>query len=135
MARAHRREVGGLRGEDGEAPGDDAARRVQRRMSASPIAVDDEDTWPDAIHRSFEDHLDLLRAYETERKTAEEAWRARPVVSVDRVALVEEVNDRARRIRESKGLERAPEGTAERWAIEWALESRGYLRREHGRTC
>jgi hypothetical protein len=68
-------------------------------------------------------------------RTSEEAWQARPVVELDRVALREEVQDRAARIRRQAGGCGATAAMAERFAIEAALTKRGYLRREPGGWC
>ncbi len=59
-------------------------------------------------------------------RTAEEVWRERPPVLVDRTALRDEVRDRADRIRHG-GVRGAPADLAERLAIEQALIKRGFL--------
>ncbi len=68
-------------------------------------------------------------------KTAAELWNARAPVVEDRAKLREEVDERAARIRhelESRGENAAQ---AERFAIEAALQNRGYLRRKVGGWC
>jgi len=68
-------------------------------------------------------------------RTSEEVWRGRPKIEVDRIALREEVQDRAARIvRQAEGRA-AVAAMAERLAIEAALTNRGYLRREPGGWC
>ncbi len=67
-------------------------------------------------------------------RTAEEVWRERPAVQVDRTALRDEVRERADRIRHG-GVRGAPADLAERLAIEKALIMRGLLRREKGGWC
>lgn len=68
-------------------------------------------------------------------KTAAEVWEQRGPIEVDRSTLQEEVAERAARIRrelESRGESAAQ---AQRFAIETALQQRGYLRREIGGWC
>jgi transposase len=68
-------------------------------------------------------------------KTAAEAWHARSPVQEDRTMLRDEVHERAARIRHTLRGTGAPNGTAERFAIEHALRTRGYLRQEVGGWC
>jgi hypothetical protein len=67
--------------------------------------------------------------------TSEEAWLARPPITEDRVALREEVVDRAARIRRQADGRAATATMAERFAIEAALTRRGFLRRSTGGWC
>lgn len=68
-------------------------------------------------------------------KTAEEVWRSRPPLTIDRTQLRMEVEDRAARIRRRIELRGRPADMAERLAIQQALESRGYLRQKVGGWC
>lgn len=68
-------------------------------------------------------------------RTSEEAWDARPRVSVDRASLRAEVEDRAARIRRRADGRAAVVAMAERLAIEVALTKLSYLRREPGGGC
>jgi len=106
-------------------------------------------------HRAWEDEIALLPLEEIEPrleqlleavnklwrrrtlnwKTAYEAWSARPCLDVDRRALREEVSEQAARIARQLEHRGKPADLAERLAIEKALESRGYLRREIGGWC
>ena len=103
-------------------------------------------------HRAWEDELALLSLAEMERRleemleainklwrrrtldwrTAYEAWSERCHLNVDRRELREEVSERAARIGQRRGK---PADLAERFAIEQALESRGYLRQQPGGWC
>ena len=67
--------------------------------------------------------------------TAEEAWRMRPSISIDRAAFRRDVCRRAQRIRRTLDMNGKPKDLAERLAIEQALEARGFLRRNTGRGC
>lgn len=68
-------------------------------------------------------------------KTAEELWKARPTIRVDRAAFRQDVTRRARRIRRTLTMKGKPKDLAERLAIEQALEARGLLRHTKGRGC
>lgn len=68
-------------------------------------------------------------------RSAFEAWSARAPIAVDRRALREEVSERAARIAQQLQHRGKPADLAERLAIEQALESRGYLRRQIGGWC
>lgn len=68
-------------------------------------------------------------------RSAFEAWSTRKPLQVDRTALREEVSERAARIAQQLQCRGKPADLAERLAIEQALESRGYLRREIGGWC
>ena len=68
-------------------------------------------------------------------RTAHELWSARKPVEIDRRALREEVNETAARIAQQLQHRGKPADLAERLAIEQALESRGYLRRQIGGWC
>lgn len=65
-------------------------------------------------------------------KTAREVWMARPIVSVDRDELREEVRSRSARIARDLALAGRPTYQADRFAIETALTRRGFLRRANG---
>lgn len=66
---------------------------------------------------------------------AAEAWSTRAPLNIDRRALCEEVSERAERIRHHMQCRGKPADWAERLAIEQALETRGYLRKEMGGWC
>ena len=68
-------------------------------------------------------------------RSAFEAWSARKPLEIDRGSLCEEVSKRAARIALQRQHRGKPADLAERLAIEQALESRGYLRREIGGWC
>ena len=65
-------------------------------------------------------------------RTADEVWRARPDVKVDRAELADEVRDRAARIQRQLEARGASVGQVERYAIEAALKQRGWLAIENG---
>jgi hypothetical protein len=64
--------------------------------------------------------------------TAEEVWRMRPRLDVDRDALRHDVQDRAARLRRHLEGSGQPADLADRLAIEHALSARGMLRVQHG---
>ena len=68
-------------------------------------------------------------------QSAFEAWRPCRDLAIDRRALREEVSERAARIALQLEHRGRPADLAERLAIEQALESRGYLRRQIGGWC
>lgn len=68
-------------------------------------------------------------------RTASEAWARRPMLTVDRKALREEVSEQAARIARQLQHRGRPADLAERLAIEQALETRGYLRQQIGGWC
>jgi hypothetical protein len=68
-------------------------------------------------------------------RTAEQSWRARPPLTVDRQSLYEEVIERAARNARTLELRGQPADFAERLAIEQTLMHRGYLQRKIGGWC
>ncbi len=94
---------------------------------------------PDALSEACEEMRRALNSRWPRRslgwRTSLEVWSARPRLEVDRVALREEVQDRAARIRRRAEGRAAVAAMAERLAIEWALTKRGYLRRQPGGWC
>ena len=68
-------------------------------------------------------------------RSAEEAWRTRPRIDVDRQALAEDVNDRAARLRHTLRTAAAPQDLAWRLAVRQALVDRQLLRIEKGGWC
>jgi hypothetical protein len=68
-------------------------------------------------------------------RTAAEAWAARPILDVDRDALVEEVNERAERLRRKLDTAPGPRDLAWRLAVKQVLTNRGFLRVEKGGWC
>jgi hypothetical protein len=68
-------------------------------------------------------------------QTASEVWNARPVLTVDRDAFREEVQDRAMCIAHRLKRRTPPADLAERLAIQQTLERLGYLRQELGGWC
>ena len=68
-------------------------------------------------------------------RTAAEAWSARPPLDVDRVALHEEVRERAHAIARRLSGRGHPADLAERLAIEQTLTRMGYLRQQLGGWC
>ena len=68
-------------------------------------------------------------------QSAFEAWSTRVPIDIDRGALCEEVSERAAHIAQQLHHRGKPADLAERLAIEQALESRGYLRRQIGGWC
>lgn len=68
-------------------------------------------------------------------KTAAEVWSARPPLNVDRVALREEVQQRAQAIARRLSGRGYPADLGERLAIEQTLTRMGYLRQEIGGWC
>jgi hypothetical protein len=77
----------------------------------------------------------LWRRRTLQWRTAYEVWSARAAITIDRRALREEVSERAERIRHHMHCRGKPADLAERLAIEQALETRGYLRKEMGGWC
>ncbi len=77
----------------------------------------------------------LWRRRTLQWRTASELWSARAPITIDRRALREEVSERAERIRHHMNYRGKPADLAERLAIEQALETRGYLRKEVGGWC
>jgi hypothetical protein len=75
---------------------------------------------------------ELWRRPTLDWKTASEVWHQRPRVDVDRVALREEVLERAARIRLDLDQRGKPADFAMRLAIEQTLRKRGFLRLERG---
>jgi hypothetical protein len=67
--------------------------------------------------------------------TAEEAWKTRPRLTIDREEFRNEVARRTSRIRTRLDMKGKPKDLAERLAIEQALIARGLLRREQRRGC
>jgi transposase len=94
---------------------------------------------PDALADARDRMLRALNASWRRRtldfRTAEEVWRMRPPVLVDRAALRDEVADRAACIARHLDVRGAPADLAERLAIEQALSRRGLLRQEMGGWC
>lgn len=68
-------------------------------------------------------------------RTADELWRLRPSIHVDRQALAEDVNDRAQRLRRSLKVAPAPQDLAWRLAVKQTLIERQLLRIEKGGWC
>jgi hypothetical protein len=68
-------------------------------------------------------------------QTAAEAWDHRPTLNVDRLALRDEVEERAAMIRRHPHKRGEAADLAQRLAIEQALETRGYLRQTIGGWC
>jgi transposase len=68
-------------------------------------------------------------------QTAQDLWDQRPKLDVDRAALREEVRECAARLRRASAKRDAPCDLAERLAIEHALTTRGYLKRQPGGWC
>jgi transposase len=94
---------------------------------------------PDDIEPCLAEMLEALNKLWRRRtlawRTAHELWSARKPVEIDRRALREEVNERAARIAQQLQHRGKPADLAQRLAIEQALESRGYLRRQIGGWC
>ena len=67
--------------------------------------------------------------------TAEELWKRRPVIDVDRNALAEDVHDRATRLRYALHVPSRPQDMAWRIAVKQALVQRGLLKVEKGGWC
>ena len=106
-------------------------------------------------HRAWEDEIALLESEEVQAcleqmlegvnklwrrrtlawGTAYDLWSKREPLQIDRRALREEVSERAARIAQQLQHRGKPADLAERLAIEQALESRGYLRRQIGGWC
>jgi hypothetical protein len=106
-------------------------------------------------HRAWIDDMELLCPEEIEERlrtaiqdlnglwrrrtlgwsTASEVWTGRAKPTVDRLALRDEVNERAARIGRRLQLRGKPADLAQRLAIEQALETRGYLRQTIGGWC
>ena len=63
-------------------------------------------------------------------RTAAEVWHARPIITLDRRELRARVDERARRLRESRSCDNITEDLATRLAIEHTLVQLGYLRIE-----
>jgi hypothetical protein len=68
-------------------------------------------------------------------RSADELWRARPGIEMDRQALADDVNDRAARIRRSLNVAPASQDLAWRLAVKQALVDRRLLRIEKGGWC
>jgi len=68
-------------------------------------------------------------------QTAQDSWKARPRIAVDRQALADDVNERAARLRASLNAASPPQDLAWRLAVKHALIARGLLRVEKGGWC
>src|SRR5262249_49494049 len=68
-------------------------------------------------------------------RTANDVWIERPNIDEDREKLRQEVYERATKIRRHLNNPSVPTDLAERLAIEHALTTRGYLRRQPGGWC
>jgi transposase len=68
-------------------------------------------------------------------RTAQELWRNRPSLAVDRSAFRDEVRERAHRLALTQPKLQAYDGLVERFAIETALADRGWLKRQRGGWC
>ena len=68
-------------------------------------------------------------------RTAEELWKRRPVIDVDRASLAADVQERAAHLRESRQAPPLPQDLAWRIAVKQALVDRGLLRIEKGGWC
>ena len=68
-------------------------------------------------------------------RSADELWRSRPRIDVDRQALADDVFDRARRLRQRLEVTPAPQDLAWRLAIKQVLIDRQLLRIEKGGWC
>ena len=94
---------------------------------------------PQEIQARLEEMLEAVNKLWRRRtlswQSAYEAWSARPDLKIDRRALHEEVSERAARIARQLEHRGKPADLAERFAIEQALESRRYLRRQIGGWC
>lgn len=92
---------------------------------------------PDDLPEQSDQMLDALNEKWPRRtldwQTAGQVWRARMPIEEDRVALSEDVAERAQRI--ERDLATPNTELAQRLAIEQALTQRGYLRRESGGWC
>jgi len=95
--------------------------------------------WLNVCEDEFEQMLEVANRLWKRRilawKSAEEVWLQRPQITEDRDALREEVRERAARIRHELEARGESAAQAERFAIEAALEKRGYLRRKIGGWC
>ena len=111
------------------------------RQNREHRAWDDELTRlpPEDIEVRLEQMLEAVNKLWRRRtlawRTAHELWSERKPLCVDRRVLREEVSERAARIARQLQRRGNPADMAERLAIEQALESRGYLRREIGGWC
>ena len=94
---------------------------------------------PEGVQACLEEVLEAVNKLWRRRTlgwgTAYELWSARKPLEIDRSALHEEVSERAARIAQQLKHRGKPADLAERLAIEQALESRGYLRRQIGGWC
>ena len=68
-------------------------------------------------------------------RSADELWRARPRIDVDRQTLAEDVNDRAAHIRRALNVAPVTQDLAWRLAVKQALVDRRLLRIEKGGWC
>ena len=68
-------------------------------------------------------------------KTAAEAWKKRPDISIDRQSFKEEVESRARHLERHIDLRAKPADIIQRLAIEQTLQHLGYLHRQNGGWC
>jgi hypothetical protein len=94
---------------------------------------------PDDLEEFLETMMRMLNCVYRRRtldwKTADEAWRQRLVIDVDRAAFCEEVMDKAQRICRQLALHGGSASQVERLAVEQTLEQRGLLRRQKGGWC
>ena len=67
--------------------------------------------------------------------TAEELWQRRPVIHLDRIALAEDVDERAARLRQKLKVAPSPQDLSWRIAVKQALVKRDLLRVEKGGWC
>ena len=95
----------------------------------SPLALEDE------CEKMREFLNQVMKRRSLDWRTSAELWSARPPLGEDRLALRDDVNDRAARLRRRLEPAAVSRGLAERLAIEQALTARGYLRRIPGGWC
>jgi hypothetical protein len=108
--------------------------REHRAWAAELALLSVEDIEP-RLEQMLEAVNKLWRRRTLQWKTASEMWSTRAPLNIDRRALREEVSERAERIRHHMKCRGKPADLAERLAIEQALETRGYLRKEIGGWC
>jgi hypothetical protein len=107
----------------------------EHRAWLDALGVVSADALLDACQRMLDALNGLWRRRTLDWRTAEELWKERQPVQVDRDQLRAEVRDRAVRIRRRSRERGIPAGTAERLAIEQTLAQRGLLQRKVGERC
>jgi hypothetical protein len=107
----------------------------EHRALLDALGLLDPDDLPVACDRVLHALNNLWKRPTLAWRTANDVWNERPKMREDRSLLREEVQERAARIRRHLDTANTPADLAERLAIQHALTTRGYLRRQLGGWC